>query len=884
MTDRRISFQKLTKYLRILEDDLILFLMEVGLEATANSKGFVGYRPDEVKNCIASLDTEQIGKLYALKQKWEEVNFHPEIEMEDYLSAEEIGDVLGISPKKVPQFLNANNVPKVRKNSHVFWLVVDIFKIKNKPTKKQASDLNRLRSNKIASTHLNNNELAELFGIPSALVGKYRKVLRIENIYPLTREYVLDLISENNFDLRRDRFLSRQTSKDNEVVATRAAASYRKSERTTKDKLYSSPKAAEILNITPERFRKVVKKLGYVADSTFVNKYKQEINLYSHKTILEMTNHEEFFATRTDPFFNKEKEFESARNNIVANVKENVSINILRRKHNPYFATLYVGPTNSGKTYNALNSLYEEYEENPDGVYVYAAPLRMLAFEVYQKMVIRYGKDNVGFITGEESINADAPLLATTVEMAPTEGNSLVLDEAHWIVEPSRGHKWTRLLLGGEYKSLHILTAVEALTTITELIDDAYDVNVRTFTRKTPIAYRGDISIKDIPNKTVIVCFSRKDVYKTAQTLIAKSGKKVGVLYGALPLIAREQQINDFIDGKTDIIVTTDVIGHGINLPVDNVVFAETTKFDGDIKRGLHLWEAAQIAGRAGRFGLSEQGNVYSIRFDWNDVDKSLLESAALAAGGTIGTNLFVNKALVAPTFRDLNISVAENTMIALEEWERKLSESDEGKQFDGSSMREVKARLESLAKTLKTPVYPWDMVEDRRDYQKGHKFGEGKHFYGDSDKAEKQWAFTASELWNIINGPFEATLPTIGVIGHWLQSGRNPAILEKFYNTHFGTISNSSHSIEELEVKARILSELKMVSIMFDSPEGLFYLELEHIEEIIGERIIKKILNELNNQNGSRCEECGEECSPWYSFCSPCYAVKQYGVMSVAS
>ncbi len=883
MTDRRISVQKLSKLLRVLEEDLITFLNDSGLEQKPNSKGHVGFLPDEINEYISALPEDKISYLYELKQKWEAINLKPEPDLENYLSAAEVAYIFNISEKKVANFLNSNNVPKVRKNSHVFWLVEDILKIQSKPTKKQFSDLNKLRSNRVAETHLDEVQLSELFEIPKELVNKYRKVLRIEKIYPLTKDKVLDIVSSPNFESRRDRFLQRQLKKDAEVLSFQK--SFKKvTDRNTKDKLYSSPKAAEILNITPVRFRKVVKKLGYEPDSTYINKYKQEINLYSYTTILEMTAREEFFATRSDPFYSQAQEFESAKNNILDNVRQNVTVNIPRRKMNPFFAKIYVGPTNSGKTYNALNALYSEYEEQPEGVYVYAAPLRMLAFEVYQKMVARYGKENVGFITGEESINPEAPLLSTTVEMAPRKGDSLVLDEAHWIVEPGRGHKWTRLLLSGEYRSLHILTAAEAQTTIAELIDDSYDVETMIFERKTPIVFRGDISIKDIPAKSVIVCFSRKSVYKAAQTLIQRSGKKVGILYGALPLIAREQQINDFIDGKTEIIVTTDVIGHGINLPVDNVIFAETDKFDGAEMRELHLWEAAQIAGRAGRYGLSEEGSVYSLRFDWNDVNKSLLESATLAAGGMIGTNLNVTKALVAPSFHDLNISTADTMMIALDEWSDKLAKSEEGVLFESSTMGEVKARLESLAQHLKTPVYPWDTVSDKRDYQKGHRFGQDKPFYGKDNKAPNAWLINASELWNIINGPFEATLPTIGVLGSWLQAGKNPIILETFFKENFDAISTQKHSIEELEKLSRIISELKMISIMFDKPEGLFYLELEHIEEIIGQRIIKKILNELNNQNGSNCEECGQECSPWHSFCKECFKESKFFEQPLAS
>lgn len=865
MSERRISIQKLSKYLRILEDDLIEYMYAAGLEPSTNSQGHLGYKPEEIKNYISNLSEE--GKLYlfSLKRKWEEAHEIYVEPLEEYLSKNEVADLFGIQPKNVATFMNTNNVHKVRKNNHIFWNMKDVLKIKFNPTKKQSSDLHKLKTSRIASSHLSGKELAEIMNVPIELVNKYKKVLRIENIYPLTKDKVLDIVSDPNYSKRRDRFLNRNETKNLEIRTV--SETY-----PSKGKLYGSNKAAEIMGITVQKFRKVTKRLGYEPDGLYVNRYKQEIKMYSYATILEMSSREEYFTPSSGKEFNELESLEKVKQNIIANVYDNVEIRVPSRYSNPYFANFYVGPTNSGKTFNALNNLYAEYEEDPEGLYVYAAPLRMLAFEVYQKMVARYGRNNVGFITGEENINPNAPLLACTVEMTPISGTSLVLDEAHWIVEPARGHKWTKLLAGGLYQNLHILTASEALETIKKLVDDAYELRIQTFERKTPIVFRGDISIKDIPSKSVVVCFSRKAVYRTAQMLIAKSGKNVGVLYGALPLVAREQQINDFIDGKTDIIVATDVIGHGINLPVDNVIFAETDKFDGDEKRELHLWEAAQIAGRAGRYGLSEQGSVYSIRFDWNNIDKSLIEAATLAAGGTIGTNLQVSRALTAPSFGDLHVMEPESIMLAVEQWGLKLAVSEYDELYYAASMKEQRARLEALGKHLKTPVYPWDMIEDERENSKGLLFKERALLYNGAGKATNRWLFSAKELWQVIDGVFDPNLPTIQMVGRWLQSGKDSNVIHDFIYMYVDNVVLEETSIEDLETLARITSELKMMCVIFDNPEGLFFLELEHFEEMIGKQIIVKILNELNNQSGNYCVDCGAECAVYYSYCSDCF------------
>ena len=110
--------------------------------------------------------------------------------------------------------------------------------------------------------------------------------------------------------------------------------------------------------------------------------------------------------------------------------------------------------------------------------------------------------------------------------------------------------------------------------------------------------------------QTLVVAFSRKAVYAVAAALIEKRPGKVGVLYGALPPATRRDVIERFTSGETEVLVTTDVIGHGINVPATTVLFAETTKFDGVERRPLRTWETAQIAGRAGRYGLTGHGSV----------------------------------------------------------------------------------------------------------------------------------------------------------------------------------------------------------------------------------------------------------------------------------
>ena len=113
----------------------------------------------------------------------------------------------------------------------------------------------------------------------------------------------------------------------------------------------------------------------------------------------------------------------------------------------------HLGPTNSGKTHDALRFLVE------NGRGVYAAPLRMLAQEAHRRLAAEIGDARVGLVTGEERVNPDAPIICCTAEMAPLRGETLVLDEVQWAEDEERGSAWTRLMLGGEYRNILLLGA-----------------------------------------------------------------------------------------------------------------------------------------------------------------------------------------------------------------------------------------------------------------------------------------------------------------------------------------------------------------------------------------------------------------------------------------
>ena len=329
-----------------------------------------------------------------------------------------------------------------------------------------------------------------------------------------------------------------------------------------------------------------------------------------------------------------------------------------------------IGPTNSGKTYAALQELAVL------GAGVYAAPLRFLAREARDRLATQLGEDRVGLMTGEERDQEDAPILCVTAEMAPLRGAFLVLDETHWAADPDRGSAWARLLRFGDYGHIRLLGAPDALPLIMSAFPHA---TVVFHERLGVLRYIGAVMPQQITPGTAIVAFSRKATLGLGAAL-SKAGRRAAVLYGAMPVEARRRELARFASGEVDILCTTDVVGHGVNVPsLQTVLFAETQKFDGSVRRRLERWEVAQIAGRAGRFGLTEDGQVGVLAgYPWFTPDEALIRSAltpTMQITDTIVGYRRIEHTRLRPRLDELGCEHAADLGVHVEAWRRLASE-----------------------------------------------------------------------------------------------------------------------------------------------------------------------------------------------------------------
>ena len=257
--------------------------------------------------------------------------------------------------------------------------------------------------------------------------------------------------------------------------------------------------------------------------------------------------------------------------------------------------TAVLGPTNTGKTHLAI----ERMLAHSSGLI--GLPLRLLAREVYNKIVGRVGVDNVALITGEEKIKPPkARYWVSTVEAMPRDldVSFLAVDEIQIAADLERGHVFTDRMLHRRGRDETLLLGAATMRPIIERLLPGASIVTRP--RLSQLEFSGDRKLTRQPRRTAIVAFSADEVYAIAE-LIKRQHGGAAVVLGSLSPRTRNAQVEMFQNGDVDYLVATDAVGMGLNLDVDHVAFASDRKYDGYQFRRLNPSEFAQIAGRAGR-------------------------------------------------------------------------------------------------------------------------------------------------------------------------------------------------------------------------------------------------------------------------------------------
>lgn len=366
-----------------------------------------------------------------------------------------------------------------------------------------------------------------------------------------------------------------------------------------------------------------------------------------------------------------EKEFKKFVRSMVVLKKKDVSSKIL----NDYLGEFWVhsqarqikrkiiyhmGPTNSGKTYHSIQALCEA----KTGCYL--APLRLLAGELYDTMNQKGVKTSL--LTGEEVVEVEGGThYSSTIEMARFQEifDCVVIDEIQMITDPSRGWAWTRALVSIFSPEIHVCgdaSAYEMVKNIAELCGD--ELEVKEYTRMTELQVEPKpIRIGDLQKNDALIVFSRRNALRFKRDL-EKLDFKVSIVYGRLSPEVRREQARKFDAGETDIMVSTDAIAMGMNLPIRRVVFSTITKYYNAQEHDITASEIKQIAGRAGRYQRFPVGYTTCLQRVDNGIeniqdalDSELPQSTQCMVGPDLDIFSQVNDALAENSLPGLKLS-----------------------------------------------------------------------------------------------------------------------------------------------------------------------------------------------------------------------------------
>ncbi|WLR56863.1 helicase-related protein [Mesobacillus subterraneus] len=487
---------------------------------------------------------------------------------------------------------------------------------------------------------------------------------------------------------------------------------------------------------------------------------------------------------------------------------------IFGREYNPSLRRnvryiLHIGETNTGKTHHAL----ERMKDARTGLYL--APLRLLALEVYEKL----NAEGVpcSLKTGEEEKPVEgANHISCTVEMFHEKEfyEVVVIDESQMIADKDRGFSWFKAITKANAEEVHIIGSKNIKEMMLGLLDDGV-AEIYEYTRDIPLEVEHkEFSLKDTKKGDALVCFSRKQVLENASKL-QNNGRQVSMIYGSMPPETRKKQIDRFIKGETSVVVATDAIGMGLNLPIRRIVFLENEKFDGTRRRRLTSQEIKQIAGRAGRKGIYNVGRV------------------AFTSDISLMTKLLEKEDKPVETF-----SIAPTSGI-----------------FE---------RFQKYHRSLAVFFELWDKFESPKGTNKAS-LSEERELYEYIRDSEIEARIPMMELYGFLHLPFSSREPAL--IEQWLETIR--AIVA---DAELPEPPVKTASLEELELSYKAIGlHLLFLYKLGRKTEAVYW---ERVRTGLSDDVHEFLKSEVKNYK-KKCRHCGKGIhvdSP-YQICDTCYA-----------
>lgn len=392
--------------------------------------------------------------------------------------------------------------------------------------------------------------------------------------------------------------------------------------------VYSQENLEEIKKYVEEKnlysiTKQIIEKESKIKDKEYINSllkiHNSEIDSYYQREIIEVdindienykdilfNNIKEHVVLKT---INPNKELYIKSYNIKkSNVFKIYKDLFPKARKNKREILYYAGKTNSGKTYQA----FEELKKHKNGVYL--APLRLLAVEGKEEIEKR--GLSCSLMTGEERVVVkDANFLSCTIEMLDVnkEYEVAIIDEIQMIDNYDRGDAWLQALVGVNAKKIIIVGSQEVKPLIYRMAEYLEEpIQYKEFERKSPLKM-GNIVSKGTKLKkhSAVIAFSKRELFRL-KNIYENLGNKVSIIYGKLPPEVKIKESEKFRNGETDVLVSTDAIGMGLNLPIKQLYFSSTEKYNGFDMEQLEPTLVKQIAGRAGRYGKFEEGIVAS--------------------------------------------------------------------------------------------------------------------------------------------------------------------------------------------------------------------------------------------------------------------------------